>query len=177
MASTLVVPRMRSFSWDVSDDDGTVTRYKTIAWSIPLADVSVLSTSVRPPASVSRMLRAQQYTTSTQPASVARTGGCSDASALGSCRRLERVCEDRGRPLRVYDDESRCRPTSDRSWSCTGRCRRSRRRCGPIARSAMPSPGGASVRLLGWCAAAWCQHLVIGLHAQSDRADARWTAT
>lgn len=52
MASTLVVPRVLSFYRDVFDDHGTVTGYETIAWGLTLADGSALSTSVRPPASV-----------------------------------------------------------------------------------------------------------------------------
>jgi hypothetical protein len=47
-----VMPRVLSFYRDVLDNDGTVTGYRTIAWGLPLADGSVLSTSVRPPASV-----------------------------------------------------------------------------------------------------------------------------
>lgn len=51
-AFTLVVPRVLSFYRDVLDHDGTVTGYETIAWGLTLADGSALSTSVRPPASV-----------------------------------------------------------------------------------------------------------------------------
>lgn len=46
------MPRVLSLYRDVLDEDGTVTGYRTIAWGLPLADGSVLSTSVRPPASV-----------------------------------------------------------------------------------------------------------------------------
>lgn len=51
-AATPVMPRVLSFYQDVLDDGGTVTGYRTIAWGLPLADGSVLSTPVQPPPSV-----------------------------------------------------------------------------------------------------------------------------